>query len=530
MPTDAQIIAEAERPSNLPAADHTATDAEPNGQFPADPFHAGRASDEGIIIARLSFDSDFAKRHDSVIDRNLFTDPAWRAVFDSANCDLSRNGQVDPASIRRALESADPDHTEALLADLVEYAQFGLLSAEYALHRLIERRRCCQLADLCKTISDQAGTPSMSYAKAHELIGEHLDSFPAYKTLSLPESNLTPIPASGLGQGEAIDWPWYGYLAAGHLTLFTGLWKAGKTTLLAHLLAAVADGGDLAGTITAGRVLVVSEESAALWERRITDLEIGDHAEFLIRPFKLRPTQRLWESFIDSLAELVKQQGYAIVIFDTLSALWPVTNENDAAEVFTALTPLHRITEAGAAVLLVHHPRKGEGDQGQASRGSGALPGFVDIIIELRRFDTQRREDRRRVLTTYSRFDETPGEVVIELTDDGYTMVGTRAESSRQDRMKVIAELLPDSEPGLMVTELRDEWPASGVPKPGKRALADDLRHGSEHGDWQRTGEGKRGNPFRFRQAPIPIGAGIESEAPPASPEDSSQPLLVGEP
>lgn len=498
--------------TSLGRLDDTTSD---NRQVEADPFHLGQAADEGIIAGRLIFDGPFAREHASVIDRQLFQDPVWRLLYERLQEQLRRRGVVDPATIAAAIKSAGLSEREARerLDDLREYMLFGKTSALCALERLVEQRNCVQLAELCDTLRNQVGTPSMSYARAHELIGEHLDSFPAYKTLGLQELNwATPIPASALGSGEPIGWRWYGYAAVGHVTLFTGLWKAGKTTLLAHLLAAFEHGGDLAGTVTPGRVLVVSEESAALWQRRITDLSIGDHAEFLIRPFKLRPTQRLWEQFIEHLAGLAERHSYAVVIFDTLSTLWPVTNENDAAETLTALTPLHRITEAGAAVLLVHHPRKSEGDQGQASRGSGALPGFVDIIIELRRFDPQRREDRRRVLTTYSRFDETPGKVVIELTDDGYTTVGTKAESTRRDRLEVVAELLPDTEPGLTAAEVRDAWPDDGIPKPGLRSLHADLLYGYEQRRWQRTGEGKKGDAFRFLQGNTYRGAGIESE------------------
>ncbi|MBN1461018.1 MAG: AAA family ATPase, partial [Armatimonadetes bacterium] len=70
-----------------------------------------------------------------------------------------------------------------------------------------------------------------------------------------------PIPLSQLGEGEAIDWLWEGFLAPEHITLLSGFPKAGKTTLLAHLCRGMGDGGDLAGSVGAGHVLVVSEES-----------------------------------------------------------------------------------------------------------------------------------------------------------------------------------------------------------------------------------------------------------------------------
>ena len=43
------------------------------------------------------------------------------------------------------------------------------------------------------------------------------------------------------------EWIWEGYLARGQFTLFTSLWKSGKTTLLAHLLAQRREGSSLAG-------------------------------------------------------------------------------------------------------------------------------------------------------------------------------------------------------------------------------------------------------------------------------------------
>src|SRR5260370_836856 len=43
------------------------------------------------------------------------------------------------------------------------------------------------------------------------------------------------------------DWLWKGYLAPGCMTMFTGQWKLGKTTLVALLLSRMATGGELVG-------------------------------------------------------------------------------------------------------------------------------------------------------------------------------------------------------------------------------------------------------------------------------------------
>jgi hypothetical protein len=119
------------------------------------------------------------------------------------------------------------------------------------------------------------------------------------------------------------------------------------------------------------------------------------------------------------LAELLDGDPADLVIFDTLANLWPVRDENSAAEVGAALSQFHRIT-SGRAVLAVHHLRKSDGAEGTGSRGSGALAGFADIILELRRqkaaYDPGQR---KRVLSGYGRYDAIPPEWVIELGEEG---------------------------------------------------------------------------------------------------------------
>jgi hypothetical protein len=171
-----------------------------------------------------------------------------------------------------------------------------------------------------------------------------------------------------------------------------------------------------------------------------------------------------------------------------------------------ALAPLHLITEAGAAVLLAHHPRKSDGKEGKASRGSGALPGFADIIIEMRRSSGK---DRQRVLTGYSRFDETPPELVIELAEDGgsYQSLGSKPEADRKARWTSITEILPGDPQGKTVEELLELWPDEK--KPSKRTLGQDLNQGAEATLWSMSGAGRRGDPFRFWRAQNSIRAAL---------------------
>ncbi len=317
------------------------------------------------------------------------------------------------------------------------------------------------------------------------------------------------LPASALGSGDQVDWPWTGWVASGFVTLLVALWKAGKTTLLTHFLKATSKGGDLAGNVQACNVLVVTEEGQGLWARRRDDVGIEDNVQFLVRPFKGRPTYRQWEKLIAQIATKVEAENIDVVLFDTWQSVSPCPDENDAAKMMAALTPLHRITEAGAAVLLVHHTRKGDGTEGQASRGSGAFTGFVDIIAELRRYDPERHDDTQRVLRGLSRFDETPKELVIDLREDGYHVVGTKGDAKQCERMRVIGDVLQTCGGPLTAEEVRDAWPTGEIPKPGLRTLKNDLNSGCSKtsSKWLRTGDGKKGDPYRYTNA-IPASSG----------------------
>src|SRR5437016_4914698 len=86
-------------------------------------------------------------------------------------------------------------------------------------------------------------------------------------------------------------WVWHGLLAPGKVTLLTSLWKSGKTTLLAHLLAHRRDGRDFLGLgLAPGGTLVVSEEPADLWPERCHRHRLGPEVGVLTRPFAGRPT------------------------------------------------------------------------------------------------------------------------------------------------------------------------------------------------------------------------------------------------
>jgi hypothetical protein len=309
------------------------------------------------------------------------------------------------------------------------------------------------------------------------------------------------------GSSAKMPWLWHGYIARSSITLFTGLWKAGKTTVVCNLLNAFAEGGpgEFAGLpVAPSRILIITEESERDWMLRRDALGLGDHVAIISRPFVGRPYRPAWEGLIANVAAQVTTDAYDLVIIDSLPNLWPVQDENDAGQVITALSPLYGITKANAGVVLVAHPRKGDAGEGQAMRGSGATAAFADVIVEMRRYDPERRADNRRTLTAYSRYDDTPVELVLDFDHaTGYRAVGTKVEASAADRLAVIRSILHSGPPGLTAAEIYAAWPEGSVAKPGERTIKLDLEHAIELDATSiaRTGKGVRGDAHRYHLA-----------------------------
>jgi hypothetical protein len=315
---------------------------------------------------------------------------------------------------------------------------------------------------------------------------------PAFRFATLAEVRTRTPPV--------VHWLWDGYLAAGNITLLTSRWKAGKTTLLSVLLARLGTGGTVAGrAVRAGRAVVVSEEGEDLWAVRDARLHFGPNVRLLSRPFAGKPTWADWEALIDSLCELRATEGLDLVVIDPLAGFLPGRSENEAGLMLEFLLPLQRLTAAGVAVLILHHPRKQAAAAGQAARGSGALTGAADILIELEPVSHQMEDDRRRRLWAFSRHPETPTRLVIELTADGtdYAGRGDFANPEQADGWPVLLGVLEDAKDRLTRQQIRAQWPAD-YPRPDEITLWRWLDRAVVAGKVLRDGTGRRNEPFRY--------------------------------
>jgi hypothetical protein len=295
-------------------------------------------------------------------------------------------------------------------------------------------------------------------------------------------------------------WLWHGYLGTGKVTLLTSQWKSGKTTLVSLLLARLQHGGHLAGLpVAAGKAFVISEESQADWRPRFGRLKIRDDVDLLCRPFTAQPSLQQWLALIDTALAMHHRHGCTLVVIDSLAYFLPAHSESSASALLECLTPLQRLSAAGMSVLLPHHPRKGRTLAGQAARGSGALPGFVDVIIEMAYYAQPDDLDRRRRLVAFSRHDDTPRHLLIELSADGtdYEVLQSGLGAALGDSWPVVVQVLTEAHSKLTRQEILDKWSAD-YDKPDATTLWRWLSRAVAAGIVRQEGTARPRAPFRY--------------------------------
>ena len=324
-------------------------------------------------------------------------------------------------------------------------------------------------------------------AKAHGTESKSSRTLP-FKTL---EEALVDAP-------DEPAWLWRGYLAPGASTLLAGKPKVGKSTFIAALLAALSTGGEFLGTIVPlTRVLLLSEEGPDTLAEKSRRFGIDGKAVHLL--MRREVGKEPWPEIVKQPIAICKTHNIGLLVVDTFDKWVGLRSddENKAGAVVEKFEPLDGAKASGLAVLVNTHQRKGAGEHGEAVRGSNALAGAVDILVEFERPAAHLNLGKTaRLIRGLSRYPATPDELAVNLEDNAWRAIDVGEERAEADRAQILDVLRQIGEPAeaKVVAEMLDIVEGTARSKLNKL-----MGHGVT-----RTGEGKKGDP-RVYQPTIPF-------------------------
>lgn len=311
------------------------------------------------------------------------------------------------------------------------------------------------------------------------------------------------------------DWAVTGMLAHGAITELSAKVKAGKTTLVLHMVAAILGGAaflDRATKRTA--VLLLTEERPATIRAVLARCGLSDRNDLHILTLSdMRGRQ--WPEIVMLAETYAATVGATVLIVDTL-ARWAGLaddSENSAGAAASAMEPLEQVAARGMAALVLRHDRKSGGEIGESGRGSSAFAGAADILLSLRRA-TVEGHLTRRLLEGVGRFENVPDKLVLELQDGRYVVVGDAIDVERTEAIARITSVLEAADEPLIEADILTKLP--GV----KRSTWQRARnHMLAAGELAKlSGHGRGGKAFAYRlltHCPAPAPLGSESNQPP---------------
>ena len=183
-------------------------------------------------------------------------------------------------------------------------------------------------------------------------------------------------------EGEEIESLWGNYLFPESIHLFSGDTGVGKTTFLYNLAIKGATGESFLDTPFSRplRVLYLDyETSNPLKILKLNRITSGD-----------RPENLAFDSIdftsnknLDTLIKITQENGFDLVIVDTINEAFRTQKEDDNAEANRQMDKVRQLVkETGASVILVHHMGKRAQEKGiHKPRGATARPASVDVAL-----------------------------------------------------------------------------------------------------------------------------------------------------
>jgi hypothetical protein len=206
---------------------------------------------------------------------------------------------------------------------------------------------------------------------------------------------------------------------------------AGKTTLLLHAIAASRRGEPFLNRSTKRfNVLLVSEENRRTLDVALQRAGLADENEGMYILTREDWYGIPWPTLAQILKLKCRELAIDWLILDTFFDIVGLDGdrEKNSGDVGQAVAHVRDIiSNLDIAVTLNRHERKSGGEIGKSGRGSSALTGAVDVVLQLRRLSLTHRQTMRQ-LEVIGRID--PNKLTIELTQDHRYISHEQADTS----------------------------------------------------------------------------------------------------
>jgi len=337
-----------------------------------------------------------------------------------------------------------------------------------------------------KTISKALGGSREHYGDRNDTQREGVKQKEFWPEL-ISAKNLLSMPP------DPTRWIWTQCLPVGGCSILVSKPKVGKTTLAANLSIAVSRGLPFLGRDTQKSPVAYLSLDASLPEitENLTALGLRESDPIFIHAGSAPRDTVRW------LMQRVKENGVRLVVIDTLQRLFKFKDVNDYALVTNTMEPL--LEEARAQnvhLLITHHAKKDAYDDLDSAIGSTAIRGLAYTYLHLKRLPGS----DRRIFRSDQRNGKNFPELALIFNKEGWLEVfGTRDDAEIEEVKPKILEALEAEGSDITEREIRRAVPAKGW------IVGQGLRQLFKAGDLDRTGKGKKGDPFRFSLAPSTV-------------------------
>lgn len=347
--------------------------------------------------------------------------------------------------------------------------------------------------------------PVWNPASLHREVGNDLTSLIAPTQWRNPDSRLVPKREStNLGfvftplrillnePDEETPWLVDGLLPSGGVSVLAAKPKVGKSTLARSLALAVARGEEfLDRPTTQGAVLYL-----ALEEKRS---EVHKHFEQMggiDEPIytHVGSAPLIQQEALKNLEQAINEHQAVLAIADPMLKIVRLKDADSYAPVSTALEPLIELARrTGCHILLAHHMVKGNRTGTDGLLGSTAIFAAVDTSLMMYRSD-----DNTRTIASTQRYGiDLP---LTTLNLDGNTGILTTAGTTPQPKQEYMRAAILNALGCQTLTESAIKACVGG----NQTNTAKALRKLVDDGIVERSGDGLKGNPYRYRRADTP--------------------------